>query len=98
MRRFHQGGIGEGVEILVPPGTTIQEEVDITIKDEDGQDVIIGQEYVDVGMLSMENPTLIVARGGRGGEGSGVLRKANVAGKNRRRSSPQRYVFESSAG
>jgi len=85
-RRFHNGSNGENVEIRVPPGTTIQEEVDIV--GEDGN--VSGQEMVEVGVITMENPTLVVAQGGKGGDGSGVLRKAAAKGKIRRRSPPQR--------
>eukprot|EP01083_Nonionella_stella_P122448 368393_1 len=85
-RRFHNGSNGEDVEIRVPPGTTVQEEVEI--EDEEGN--VIGQEMVEIGVLTLENPTLIVAQGGKGGDGSGMIRKAAAAGKKRRRSPPQR--------
>jgi len=85
-RRFHNGSNGEDVEIRVPPGTTVQEEVDV--EDEEGN--VIGQEMVETGVLTLENPTLIVAQGGKGGDGSAMIRKAAAAGKKRRRSPPQR--------
>jgi len=85
-RRFHNGSNGEDVEIRVPPGTTVQEEVEF--EDEEGN--VIGHEMVDIRVLTLENPTLVVAQGGKGGDGSGMIRKATAAGKKLRRSPPQR--------
>ena len=58
------------------------------LKDEEGN--VIGHEMVGIGVMILENPTLIVSQGGKGGDGSGMVRKAAAAGKKRRRSPPQR--------
>lgn len=62
-RQFRNGRFGRDITIRVPPGTIVQEQI--------GAD-----EYHDVGtILSDLDEPLIVARGGQGGEGSGVQGK-----------------------
>jgi len=83
-RQFNNGQNGESVEIRVPPGTTVRNEIEI--KNDDGE--VVDTELVEIGVLTAENPRLIIARGGSGGDGSGVTRRAAVTGKIRRRSPP----------
>lgn len=83
-RGFDNGKNGESVEIRVPPGTTVQHEIEI--KNDDGE--VVSTELVEIGVLTLENPRLCVAQGGSGGDGSGVTRRAAVKGKQKRRSPP----------
>ena len=83
-RQFDNGRNGDDVEIRVPPGTTVQQEVEIV--DEFGN--VTSTEFVEVGQVTSDNPILVVAKGGTGGDGSGVTRRAIVKGKNRRRAPP----------
>jgi len=84
-RQFDNGERGEAVEIRVPFGTTVQHEVEI--KDADGN--VTDTEMVDVGQVTTEDPILIVASGGFGGDGSGVTKRAAVKGHKRRRAPPK---------
>ena len=84
-RGFDNGRNGEPVEIRVPPGTAVKYEVDV--EDEEGN--VIDTQVVEVGVLTAENPTLVVAGGGKGGEGSGVTRRPAAKGKSRRRAPPE---------
>ena len=83
-RQFDNGRNGEAVEIRVPPGTTVKHEIDI--KDEDGN--VIDTELVEVGQVTSQDPILVVSKGGKGGDGSGVTRRAGAKGKIRRRAPP----------
>ena len=93
-RMYNNGRKGEDCEVLVPPGTVVQMEVrnsnsdgNEEINDDDDNDEEEGDEddtvLVDLGTISEENPTLTVARGGRGGEGTATL-KGKKKGANRR--------------
>jgi GTP-binding protein len=73
-RQFKNGRYGRDVVIRVPPGTVVQEEIDV----ENGE-----IRLVDLGSLTAEERTLVVAHGGQGGEGTGVIGK--VAGRGVRR-------------
>ena len=84
-RQFDNGQRGDAVEIRVPPGTTVQHEVEI--KDEDGN--VIDTELVEVGQVTSEDPILVVASGGYGGDGSGVTKRAAAKGNARRRAPPK---------
>jgi len=92
-RMYDNGKGGEDCEVLVPPGTVVQLEVErepeATQGEEEGADNTttdgddIEYELVEVGTVSYENPTLIVAKGGRGGEGTATL-KGKKKGATRR--------------
>ena len=64
MRQFKSGRYGQDVTIRVPPGTVVQEFVD---SEDDGT-----EQLIDLGSVTLDQPELLVARGGEGGEGSGV--------------------------
>ena len=84
-RQFDNGGHGEAVEIRVPPGTVVRHEVEV----QDEETRVVGVESVELGVLTPEEtPTLVVARGGRGGDGSGVTKKSAAKGRARRRQPP----------
>ncbi|CAB9513909.1 GTPase Obg [Seminavis robusta] len=62
-RQFKNGRYGQHVTVRLPPGTVVQEQ--ITRAD--------GSIYhKNLGSVTIDNPTMIVAQGGEGGEGSGV--------------------------
>jgi len=63
-RQNKQGRNGKDVVVRVPPGTVVQEE----IQGEDDEEPM----FLDVGTVTLTDPTLIVAYGGTGGEGSAV--------------------------
>ena len=81
-RMYDNGRKGEDCEVLVPPGTVVQLEVP---KDNDDNEDEQSQSFdlVDIGTVSEDNPTLVVARGGRGGEGTATL-KGKKKGATRR--------------
>jgi len=87
-RGYKSGRYGNDVVINVPPGTVVQEE--IVIDEDDGEQKT---EHVHIGTVSStptnerKNNLLMVASGGMGGEGSGVLYKAGK-GVRRVRSPP----------
>jgi len=83
-RQFDNGGHGDAVEIRVPPGTKVQQEIEI--KDDDGN--VIDTDFIEVGQVTSQDPILLVAKGGKGGDGSGVTRRAAAKGKIRRRAPP----------
>jgi GTP-binding protein len=83
-RQFDNGRNGDDVEIRVPPGTTVQQEVEIL--DEFGN--VTSTELIEVGQVTSDDPTLVVAKGGNGGDGSGVTRRSIVKGIKRRRAPP----------
>jgi hypothetical protein len=62
-RNLKTGRYGKDITIRVPPGTMVQEQ----LEDENGN-----EQLVDLGTLTVEESTMCVARGGEGGEGSGV--------------------------
>lgn len=84
-RQFKSGRYGKEVVIRVPPGTVVQEEVEI--KDEDGK--VLELFYDDIGTITIEEPNLLVALGGEGGEGSGVSGKFGGRGVRRARIPPE---------
>jgi GTPase involved in cell partitioning and DNA repair len=85
-RQYKNGRTGNTVFIRVPPGTVVQEEIvtssssssssssrgwDTKEEDNDDDDVV---SYKELGSLTVtDTPQLIVAHGGEGGEGSGIL-------------------------
>jgi GTP-binding protein len=77
-RQFKNGRYGKDAIIRVPPGTVVQE----VVEHEDGTENVI-----DVGSLVAETPSLVVAFGGEGGEGSGINTKGR--GVRRPRTPPQ---------
>mmetsp|Transcript_8601 Transcript_8601/g.18565 ORF Transcript_8601/g.18565 Transcript_8601/m.18565 type:complete len:525 (+) Transcript_8601:72-1646(+) len=89
-RMYDNGRGGEDCEVLVAPGTVVQLEVER--ETEEGEEATSNtttgendEQYdlVELGTVSYENPTLIVARGGRGGEGTATL-KGKKRGATRR--------------
>lgn len=77
-RQIKNGRYGKEVTIRVPPGTVVQE----VIEQEDGT-----EELIDIGSLVLDAPSLVVAFGGEGGEGSGINSKGR--GVRRPRLAPQ---------
>lgn len=91
MRQFKNGRFGNDVNIRVPPGTVVQEEVDVyDIDPETGEKVLIRTDTIDIGVVSTKEneQKLIVARGGAGGEGSGLTGYKTGRGVRRTRSPP----------
>jgi GTP-binding protein len=84
-RQFKNGRFGTNVEIRVPPGTVVQEEVET--KDDNGE--IIAHKLLDLGSITSDCPKLVVARGGHGGEGSGVVAGNRGRGIRRPRAPPE---------
>jgi len=74
-RGYRNGKYGKEVVIRVPPGTFVQEEVDIKEWDEEaGKEIVVRTECYDIGSVDLEfNQQLVVAVGGEGGEGSGAV-------------------------
>lgn len=85
-RRVRNGRWGQDVVIRVPPGTVVQEEVET--KNDEGE--VIAVTYDDIGTVTMDEPQLLVALGGEGGEGSGVAGKFAGRGVRRPRIPPVR--------
>ena len=83
-RQFKNGRFGKDVVIRVPPGTVIQEEMDV--QNDTGETTI---QLVDLGSLTLDETTLLVAQGGEGGEGTGVAGKVSGRGVRRPRVPPQ---------
>jgi hypothetical protein len=77
-RQMKRGGSGKEVTIRVPPGTVVQE----VIEREDGT-----EKLFDISTVGLEEPSLVVAVGGEGGEGSGINSRGR--GVQRPRLSPQ---------
>jgi len=91
IRQFKTGRYGKDAVVRVPPGTVVQEEIDIIdeIKlAETGERVVLRTEKHDLGIVTVEEPTLIVALGGEGGEGSATTGKKAGRGVRRPRSPP----------
>lgn len=82
-RQFKNGRYGKETVVRVPPGTVVQEEVQDTTN---GEDIV---SLVDIGILSLEDRTLVVAQGGEGGEGTGVGGKSSGRGVRRPRFPPE---------
>ena len=83
-RQFKNGRYGSDAVIRVPPGTVVQEEIDI--ESDSGESKI---RLWDLGSLTLEERTLIVAKGGEGGEGTGVAGKVSGRGVRRPRVPPE---------
>lgn len=83
-RQFKNGRYGQDVVIRVPPGTVVQEEIDVQY--ENGESTV---HLADLGGLTLDERTLVVAHGGDGGEGTGVLGKVSGRGVRRPRVPPQ---------
>lgn len=81
-RMYDNGRGGEDCEVRVPPGTVVSIEVpkEQTNDDVDGT---AEPDVVEIGTVSYENPSLIVANGGAGGEGTATL-KGKKKGATRR--------------
>jgi len=78
-RQFKSGRYGKDITIRVPPGTVVQE-----LFENKGD---TAASPVDLGTISEDDtPTLVVAAGGEGGEGTGVQAKSR--GVRRTRMSP----------
>lgn len=84
-RQFKNGKFGKDVVIRVPPGTVVQEEVDV--KGDNGDETNV--RLVDLGSLTLDERTLVVAQGGQGGEGTGVAGKVSGRGVRRPRVPPE---------
>ena len=77
--------------VRVPPGTVVQEEIDIIDEmklDKTGKRVVLRTEKRDLGTVTVDEPDLLVAEGGEGGEGSATTGKKAGRGVRRPRSSP----------
>ena len=77
-RGYANGKYGREVIIRVPPGTVIQEEVDIKEFDEEtGEAKIIDTILEDIGSVNLDKtPQLVVCSGGEGGEGTAAVGKS----------------------
>lgn len=84
-RMYDNGRAGEDCVVRVPPGTVVsyerEREADTNAESGESEELSEAspqaQEYdlYEVGTLSLENPTLVVAKGGHGGEGTAVLKQ-----------------------
>lgn len=93
MRQFKDGRYGKDMVVRVPPGTVVQEEIEHDNDDETddghgnlGTPVV---ELSDMGSVTLEDRTMVVACGGEGGEGSGVTGKKGGRGVRRPRMAPE---------
>lgn len=83
-RQCKQGRNGKDIVVRVPPGTVVQQEImDPNANSEDGTPT-----YIDQGTITHANPTLVIATGGQGGEGS-ALHSTLQRGVRRPRTPPQ---------
>lgn len=71
-RQFKNGKYGKDVVIRVPPGTVVQEQRTVTVEGDDGDDEETIQ-LMDLGSLSLDENSLVVAYGGEGGDGTGAM-------------------------
>lgn len=83
-RMYDNGRGGEDCEVRVSPGTVVSVEVPKET-DEISETAAGPPEYelVEIGTVSYENPALVVAKGGTGGEGTATL-KGKKKGATRR--------------
>lgn len=91
MRQFKNGRFGSDVTIRVPPGTVVQEETDVyEIIEETGEKIFVRTDVFDLGIVSSKEgeEKLVVARGGTGGEGSGLTGYKTGRGVKRNRAPP----------
>jgi GTP-binding protein len=74
-RQNRRGRNGKSVVVRVPPGTIVQEEVaGEEVPGDDADDAERRRpaiRYLDRGTITRDDPTLVVAAGGAGGDGSG---------------------------
>jgi len=98
-RQFKNGKYAQDVFIRVPPGTVVQEEIDEFIIDpETGDKEVTKTTLVDIGSVDAINTevededlskestsSLLVAQGGMGGEGTGVIGIKGGGGRGVRR-------------
>jgi GTPase involved in cell partitioning and DNA repair len=68
-RQLRSGRYGKDVSIRVPPGTVVDE----VVEHEDGT-----VDVYSIGTIVEEEPSLIVANGGEGGEGSGINKSRGI--------------------
>jgi GTP-binding protein len=90
-RKFKSGRFGKDVVIRVPPGTLVQEEVDVVeIDEETGEEKVIRIDLIDLGTVGKDdwNSEMVVSLGGEGGEGSGSQGYKKGRGVRRTRASP----------
>ncbi|KAL3804060.1 hypothetical protein HJC23_006451 [Cyclotella cryptica] len=92
-RQNRQGRNGKDIIVRVPPGTVVQEECLLSPahayreeNEKEGADC--APTYKDLGTVTHANPTLTIATGGQGGEGS-ALHSSLQRGVRRPRSPPQ---------
>ena len=91
-RQFKAGRYGADAVVRVPPGTVVQEEVDIVDEvalAETGETVVLRTELRDLCTVTFEDPTFVVAMGGEGGEGSSCTGKKAGRGVRRPRLPPE---------
>ena len=69
-RQNRRGRNGKDAVVRVPPGTIVQEEVAEEVPDDSDADRP-AIRYVDRGTITRDDPTLVIATGGTGGDGSG---------------------------
>ena len=84
-RQFKNGRNGKETTIRVPPGTVVEEEIDILTKDGE----VLEVRHNELGSVAVDNPVLVVAKGGEGGEGSAVGGKFGGRGVRRPRVPPE---------
>lgn len=81
-RFFRDGKTGKDVVIRVPSGTVVEEQIVSTSSVNEAQNAANDLDdhalWVPLGSLANEEDTLIVARGGEGGEGTGVQKQRGV--------------------
>lgn len=70
-RMYDNGRGGENCVVRVPPGTVVNIEEEKTKSFDLGNDSC---DSLEIGTLTLDSPTLIVAKGGKGGEGTGALK------------------------
>ncbi len=91
-RQFKNGKFGKDVVIRVPPGTLVQEEVDVfETNEETNEKTLIRTDLLDIGTVSIEDSrerSLVVGLGGEGGEGSGNQGYKKGRGVRRTRAPP----------
>jgi len=75
------GRYGKDCTIRVPPGTTASERVNVVddekVNNNDDGNASSSTKLVELGRVTKDNPTLVVAKGGEGGEGTAALLVGN---------------------
>lgn len=94
-RMYDNGRAGEDCIVRLPPGTVVSIEQDRSVDevdyDETAADDADPYRLCEVGTLTLEEPSLIVARGGKGGEGTGALKGKKLGGTRRPPQGGERY-------